>query len=54
MTEQEKQQLIARLRNLRDRMEAPKPDDVEAAAHYARLCGAAVVVLDDALVTLSN
>lgn len=54
MTEQEKQKLIKRLRDLRDRMEAPKPPELDALAHYARLCGAAVVVLDDALITLST
>ena len=54
MTEKEKQKLIKRLRDLRDRMEAPKPPELDALAHYARLCGAAVVVLDDALITLSS
>lgn len=54
MTEQEKQKLIARLRALRDRLEAPVPPELDALAHYARLCGIAINVLDDALITLSS
>lgn len=54
MTELEKQKLITRLRALRDRLEAPTPPDVDALSHYARLCGVAINVLDDALITLST
>lgn len=54
MTEQEKQKLIKRLSEFRDRLEAPKPPDLDALAHYARLCGAAVVVIEDAIITLST
>jgi hypothetical protein len=50
----EKQQLIRELRDLRDRMEAPKPAHVDALSHYAELCGRAIAVLDSALITLST
>lgn len=54
MTKQEQQQLIKSLRDLRDRLSAPKPPGVDALAHYAELCGRAAVVLDSALITLSS
>jgi hypothetical protein len=54
MTKQEKEKLIKRLREMRDRLQAPKPPEVDALSHYARLCGAAAVVLDDALIVLST
>jgi hypothetical protein len=54
VTNAEKQKLIERLRIMRDRLRAPKPADMDALAFYARLCGAAAVLLDDALITLSS
>lgn len=54
MTKKEKEKLIKRLRDLRDRMEAPKPPEADALSHYAFLCGVAINVLDDALIVLST
>lgn len=57
MTAKEKEELIRMLRDLRTALEVPPPkssDAVTQMGHYAFLVGKTCVVLDSALVTLSN
>jgi hypothetical protein len=54
MTKQEKQELIKRLREHRDRCETPIPANVDPFTYLAGLRGRTIAVLDDALITLSG